>query len=161
MRSSIFFHYPSAKYARDRPAAAAVRPALLFAATFFLLTVAVLLALYFTARATRDPLPPGTGRAAVRAPAADAAFILADIRSRWPWRLVPPEWVVKPEAGDPLVPAEVAWLRVEGRARLFLVVTAYLLSIGFLYRRHQRAALAAASADRAGGEGHAAGHLPS
>ncbi len=160
MRSSVFIRYPSGKYARDRPATTALRPALRFAAKFFLLTVAVLLALYFTTVATRDPLPPGPGPAAWRTPAANPDFILTDIRSRWPWRLVPPEWVIQPGADDPLVPAEAAWLRVEGRARLFVIVAGYLLAVGCLCRRHRRASPAVASTGRTGPEGHTAGHLP-
>jgi hypothetical protein len=155
MRPSVFFQYRSGKYVRDRPVVAVLRPALLFAGRFFLLTVAVLFALIFTAVATRAPLPPGP--AAAVSPAPKAADILADIRHRWPVRLVPPEWIIKPEAGDALIPTEVDWLRVEGRARLFVIVTMYLLSIGFLYRRQRRAA---ASNDRAELEGHTAGKIP-
>jgi hypothetical protein len=157
MRPSVFFRYPSGKYARDRPVTAGLRPALWFAVKFFLLTVAVILALFFTTLATREPLPPGP--AVVPPPAASADFILTDIRSRWPWRLVPPEWIIKPGAVEPLVAAEVTWLRVEGRARLFVIVTVYLLGIGFLSRRHGHATPAMASTSRTGRNGHTAGHL--
>jgi hypothetical protein len=157
MRSSVFFRYQSGKFARDRPAAAGLRPALLFALQFFLLTVAVLLALFFTTTVTRDPLPPDPGPPAIQTPATSDALILADIRNRWPWRLVPPEWVIKPEAGDARVPAELVWLRVEGRARLFVIVTGYLLCLGFLCRCHRRTTPAIASTGRPGREGHAAG----
>ena len=104
-------------------------------------------------------MPPGADSTPEGLNPTKSADILADIRSRWPVRLIPPEWIVKPGEGDALVPTELVWLRVEGRARLFVIVAVYLLSIGLIYRRHRQAAHEAASGGGADPDSHTAGKI--